>query len=333
MRKELLWAGIIGIIFGIAIGFGTWRVRSKMKSIPLSSPTPTPQTSKGQVKIALDKPENLRVYAENPVLVTGLTKSLNWVVISTEDSDYLTTSLDDGTFSQNIEFNGGINYVQAVSIDADGASASQKVLALYSESFKSQNSSENEATETAQIAKSVAEKIAQSENPPKAYIGTVTDIADTTIQIKSLDSQIQQISAVEDGIAVLNTKESTSKTVKLTDVAIGDFIIAMGYVDDNDVLAAKRILISNTSNEPKINSVLYKVASVGKKSFEALPLSGGDAVTITPDKNTVIRSFSEGKTKSIKLTDIQENDTIIVVSDTSGTPSIIRSIFELVSKQ
>lgn len=332
MRKELLWAGIIGIIFGVAIGFGTWRVRSKMKAIPNSSPTPTPQTSRGQVKIALDKPENLRVYAENPISVTGLTKSLNWVIISTDDSDYLTTSLDDGSFSQNVDFSGGVNHIQAVSIDADGGSASQKILALYSESFKVQSSGEEEASDTAELAKSVAEKLAQSQNPPKAYIGTVTDIAESTIQIKSLDSQIQQISTEQDEISVVNTKETTSKTVKLTDIAIGDFIIAMGYADGNEVLEAKRILISNTQSDLKINTALYKVASVGKKSIEVTPVSGGETLTITPDKNTVINSFSEGKTKSIKLANISVNDMIIIVSDISGTPSITRTMFDLISK-
>lgn len=333
MRKELLWAGVIGIIFGIAIGFGTWRVRSKMKSIPSSSPTPIAQNSKGQVKIAIDKPENLRVYSENPIAVAGLTKSLNWVVISTDEDDFLTTSLDDGSFSQNVEFEGGINYLQAVSIDADGTSASQKILALYSESFKLQDSSENEATETAEIAKSVAEKIAQSQNPPKAYIGTVTDIAESTIQIKSMDSQIQQISAEQDEVTVVNTKETTSKTVKLTDIAIGDFIIAMGYTDGNEVLEAKRILVSNTPTEQKINVTLFRVSSVGKKSVDVTPISGGETITVTPEKNTGIYSFSEGKTKSIKLTDILENDTIIVVTDATGTPLITRSVYKLISKE
>lgn len=333
MKKELLWAGIIGIIFGIAIGFGTWRVRNKMKSVTNFFPTPTPQTSKGQVKIALDKPENLRVYSENPISVTGLTKSLNWVIISTDDSDYLTTSLDDGSFSQTVEFSGGVNNVQAISVDADGGSATQKVLALYSESFKPLTSNNNEASETAEIAKSVAEKIALTKNPPRAYLGTVTDIAESTIQIKSLDSQIQQISTEQDEINVVNAKETTSKSVKLTDIAIGDFIIAMGYTDGNEVLEAKRILISNTPSDLKINAALYKVTSVGKKSVDVTPVSGGDTLTITPDKNTVINSYFEGKTKSIKLANISENDMLIVITDATGTPALVRSIFNLIPKE
>lgn len=332
MRKELLWAGIIGIIFGVAIGFGVYRVRNKTKPDLNATPQSSSVSGTGITKIAINKPEDLRVYTQNPIAVSGLTKPLNWVIVSIEDSDYITSSLEDGTFSIEADFDGGANCVQATSLSADGSSAFQKVLAVFSGSFEADNTTPNEATGASEIENSIAEKISQLENPPRAYIGSVTDIAESTIQIKSMDSQIQQISTLDENIAVVDTKGTTNKTVNLTDIAIGDFIVAMGYVDKNDVLSARRVLISSAINETSLNISLYKVKTAGKTSLELTAMAGSEESTLTPSKNTTIKSFSENKTKALSLANISEEDLIIVVSDNTGSPSIIRSIFVISSK-
>ena len=333
MRKELLWAGIIGIIFGVAIGFGVYRVRNKVEPDSKATPQPSSASGTGLTKIALDKPENLRVYTENPISVSGLTKSLNWVVVSSLDADDIASSMDDGTFSLDVDLDGGINFIQATSINPDGSTAFQKILVVYSSSFTLETDAGSEASGASEIENSVALKLSQSENPPRAYVGTVTDISESTVQIRSTDSQIQQISTLTESLTVVDTKGTSNKTVKLADIAIGDFIVAMGYIDGNDVLSAKRILISDALNEPKLEVSLYKVQAVNKKSIDAISVADSQNSTITPDKNTVLQSFLEGKTEKISLADISENDLIIVVADNSGSPSLIRSIFVLTAKE
>lgn len=332
MRKELLWAGIIGIIFGIAIGFGAWRVRNKSQNDGNPTPQPSAQSGTGNTKIALDKPENLRVFMENPVAVSGLTKALNWVIISAGNKDYIAESSDDGTFLVDTDLEAGVNHIQASSINADGSLATQKVLVVYSESFKPDGVTLNQASSESKMQDSVALKLAQSENPPRAYIGTVTDIAETTIQIRSTDSQIEQISATGESIDVLNTKGTSNKSVKFADIAIGDFIVAMGYLDGNDVLDAKRILISDVPNDPKLDISLYKVKNVGKKSLDLVSVARSEDSSLTPDKNTVILSFDEGKVKKIALADISPDQLIIVVAEKTGSPSLIRTVFAISSK-
>ncbi len=332
MRKELVWAGIIGISFGLIIAFGAWRIRSSVVSKSGPVPTATPQNGVEKSKITIDKPKNFDVVIASPMTVSGITKPLTWVVISVEKTDYLTRSAGDGSFSLDIEPVAGINHIKATSINAQGNTSSQEILAVYSTSFREDIPEAPEDAKDSDLDKAVALKVAQAQKPPKAYIGTITDIMDSTIQIKSVDSQIQQIATDKFDITVVNTKGG-SKTVKLTDIAIGDFVVAMGYIDGNDVLDAQRILVTTASSDSEISVSMQKVDGVAKKSLTLTPAAGGEALTITPDKDTQIRSFSDGKIKNIKITDISESDLMIVVSDTTGTPAISRSLFYLEPKE
>lgn len=333
MRKELIWVGAVGIIFGLIIGFGAWRVNTstKINKNGLATPGPMQQKGSGQFKIAIDKPENLSVLSSNPVKVSGITSSLSWVTISTDDEDYLTRSLSDGTFSVDVDLSPGVNHIKAVSIDSKGNSYSQNILSVFSSAFQ-QDQTANESTSEADISKSVALKIAQAERPPMAYLGTVTDIADSTIQIKTTESQIQQIATGKFKVSVTNTRGTANKIVKLTDIAIGDFIVAMGYVNGNEVLDAQRILISDEPTDIQISISLKKVDTVTKKNI-SLKAEGGDQSTvITPDKNTGFWEFSDGKVKKASLSAFSKSDSVITVLDTSGSPSLTRSLFKIVSE-
>jgi hypothetical protein len=329
MRKELVWAGIVGVLFGLVIGFGVWRIHFWTATNNEIVPTPTPQADISQFKITIDKPENFDVITESPMSISGITKSLTWVVVSTDNSDYLTQSLVDGTFSVDIALSPGINHIKATSVNSQGGSSSQKTLVVYSSSFQVTPETSGNATGEADIANVVAQKIAEAQKKPKAYIGTVTDLVDSTIQIKTTDAQIQQIETDKAPVTVVNIKGTSNKTVKLTDIAIGDFIIAMGYIDGNDVLDAQRILIADAAAEPEIGVLIGKVDSVATKSLTFTPTTNGSSQTVTPDKNTNIKSYSDGKTISIKLSAISPSDIIILVSDTTGTPYLTRSIFDI----
>jgi len=326
MRKELVWAGVIGISFGLIIAFGAWRVRTSVATKEDGKPVPTatPQSLPGQFKITINKPDNFDVVTESPTNISGITKPLTWVVISTDEDDYLTQSGNDGVFSVDVDLTPGLNRLKATSVNIQGNVSSQDILAVYSASF--QTNATDDANNT------VAQKLAQSANPPKAYIGTVTDIADSTIQIKSTDSQIQQIETGTFDITVVNTKGTSNKTVKLTDIAIGDFIIAMGYVDKNDVLNTQRILIADSTAKTNIGVSMHNVDAVTKKTLTLSPTNGDEPQTITPDKNTSIESYSDGKIRSIKITDISKSDRMITVSDITGSPALSRSLFDLGSE-
>lgn len=335
MRKELVWAAAIGIIFGLIIAFGAWRISSKTGATKTeSSPTPVPVT--GELKITLNKPEDGDVITEDFITVSGITKPLSWLTLSGEKGDYIIQAGDDGVFIQDVDLSAGVNWIRVTAFDSKGAQSTEKVLVVYSSSFQEKSlpspTPSDNSTESA-IRQKIAEKVADALNKPKAYIGVVTDIADSTIQIKTLASEIKQVATSEEGITVINQKGTNNKSVKLTDIAIGDFIVAMGYVNSRSVLSAQRILITDPITEPKISASYGKVSETNKKSITVNSLTSGDGQVVTPGTKTDIEVYESGKFILTKLINISVGDLVIYVTDSSSDTPTVRSIFVIQKSQ
>lgn len=333
MRKEILWVIVIGILFGLIIGFGAWRINTSIKKEPITtqaSPTPS-SANTSEFKITLDKPENDDVVTSDTIAVSGITKSMSWIAISGEKGNYVLQAGEDGIFSQDVDLTGGINQIKITAFDPSGNQSVQKVLVVYSSSFQVSSvpsSSPSDTSTASAIRQAVAQKVAQAMSKPKAYIGVVTDIADSTIEIKSSDSLIEQISVAGDNISVINDAgTNNNKTVKLTDIAIGDFIVAMGYVNSESVLLAQRILVTDQITEPKIDAFFAKVTNTSKKSIDVTGIKDGSTVTLTPGTKTDIESYDSGKLTTVKLSSINDGDLVIYISDSTGTPPLVDSVF------
>jgi hypothetical protein len=268
----------------------------------------------------------------SPVQVSGITRPLTWLTFSSETGDYIIQSNEQGIFTQDVDLEPGVNQINITSFDEQGNQASQKVLVVYSSSFQPKSEisgEENSASDDADTSKAVAEKIAKALNQPKAYIGTVTDISDSTIQIKTTDSQIEQIAIGGDEISVVNTKGTSNKTIKLNDIAIGDYIVAMGYINGKQVLTAQRILVTDPVISLTIDLTVARFISLSKNTLIAKTVKDDQTVSLVPSKNTELSSYSDGKLKTIKSSDINDNDLLVAIMDNTGDPPITRTIFNL----
>lgn len=173
---------------------------------------------------------------------------------------------------------------------------------------------ETSTEEANSVRETVQKKVEEARTIPFAYIGTVTDIAEQTIQInkfifggtKEDTGEIQQISVDEENTDFVKiTKSSTA--VKFSDLAIGDFIIAMGYKNGNSVLKGDRILIT-TAIEPTTRKPVF-----------------GEPSEIT--KKTMMLTASSGKEWKIEfgskwtgpeLSEIEEGNKVVIVGTTEG---------------
>ena len=333
MRKEVVWAIAAGIIFGLVIGFGVYRINSSLRSKNNSasaSPTPRPETP-SELKITLDKPENEDVVTSNSVNVSGITKSLAWVIVTGENGDFITQADAKGIFNQDVDLNAGVNQIKITAFDKNGEQSDARVIIVYSGLFKKNAAPASSplgspASGDAAIRLKVEEKVAEAINHPKAFLGTVTDITDSTIQIKSIEGDIRQISATADSATVVDSRNDANKEVKLTDIAIGDFLVAMGYKGSNNVLIAQRILITDAVKIPKIDSVYGKVTGKNAGTLTITPAKG-EATTLTPNYLTDIETLKDGKEVAILPEKISEGDVVIFVMDNGGKTPKLRSIF------
>ena len=169
------------------------------------------------------------------------------------------------------------------------------------------DSSDNE------IREKVQEKVDKVLNTPYFYMGTITDISEGTIQIdehllngNQESSEILLIATDYDTGYVKILK--TASNIDFEEVAIGDFIIAMGYKNGQDVIEAKRILVTNKIEASKRTSFKLLVNSVEVNSFQGTSQKG-EEIEIQISKNTDIFSSDN---ENIDLTDLNENDLIIV---------------------
>lgn len=331
MRKELLWAIIAGIFFGLIIAFGVYRANSSFtpkdrntKNTPAPSATPS-------FKIVLNTPENEDVVTEEKVAVSGLTAPLSWITLSGNDSDYIIQADEKGNFEEVVELTGGVNQIKITAFDKNGAESGTRVLVVYSSAFVkkdvvSNNPTTDSSSESAIRAK-VEEKVKAAMSKPKAYLGVVTDITDSTIQIKALNGEIKQgdikqITAKAEEVTVIKTGK-TNKEVKLTDIGIGDFIIAMGYKNGNQVLTAQRILITEPVIEPRSKATYGAVSAVSVKSVTIAENE------LTPDKLTGIFSVSREKVAKTLFSNIEEGGFAVFVTLEESNKTTVRSIFVL----
>lgn len=150
MRKEILFAIGAGLIFGLIIAFGVWRANKDIKETSQTSPTPTadqkttPKTQTAnpvqeEMFLTLISPEDMDVYTQNPIIVSGKSRQDSWVTISTEEEDYTLKVNGQGDFSQEVELTPGINQLVVTAFDESGNWKSENLNLVFSSRFAKEN--------------------------------------------------------------------------------------------------------------------------------------------------------------------------------------------------
>lgn len=203
------------------------------------------------------------------------------------------------------------------------------LLLLYPVFIKAQD---NNASPSDEIRKKVQEKIIKISQKPKAFIGTITDISESTIQISrfaiSQESQeksgeILQISYNKDTTIIDNREKA--KQIKAQDLAIGDFIIAMGTEKNGSILESSRIVSVKPIAPTTRASFKLSVKKVGKQEIST-ESKNGQSYSIKINKDT---SILDQENNNLKVSDIESGDKIIATGETEEQTISARTIFVL----
>ncbi len=320
LRKEIVFAIIAGSLLGLVIAFGVWRANIALKPKETEQ-TPTEETqSPDELAITIASPKNHTVSLEPTITIKGLTKASALIAISGEEEDYFGQADEKGEFEVEVDLVGGVNNLGIFAFDSEGNQTNQNLLVVYSSELakKLQTETEDEtdqSTEEAQIDDKVRQKVTEVARQPIAYLGTVTDINQESIQIKNNGSEIEQIATSEETDFAKTTGTSTD-TASLEDVAIGDFLIAMGTTNGNGVLSASRIIIT-TSIKTTSRTIIYgQVKTIDEKEV-SLSLTEGKEQTVTFGKSW----------QGPELSEVEEGSLILI----GGTPDeetfAVRSLY------
>lgn len=326
MRKEVLFAILAGATLGLIIAFGVYRANIALspKNPGQSEATPTPRP---EFAIALAGPSDLDVFSENTATLSGVTKANVFVAVSSEEEDYLTRADTKGSFEIEVGLIGGVNQIVITAFDEKGSEVTQKLLLVYSSEFQKYITAEAspDPEEADSIRERVEQKVSQALKSPKALLGTVTDISENTLQIKSVAGEIEQISVSADTFALAMGK--TNKEVKMADVAIGDYIVAMGFMNGNGVLDTKRILVTSPIDNTNRLIIFTKVAKDNNTSLLTQLIRTREEKKVTPQRTAGVFLISEGKASKITFAKVNLEETLVAIGTDASETFTARTVF------
>ncbi|MBI4057830.1 hypothetical protein HY405_00730 [Candidatus Microgenomates bacterium] len=157
----------------------------------------------------------------------------------------------------------------------------------------------------------VEERLAELTNKPRAFVGKISEIADSVLILET-KTGTKQIKIEEDAV-VVQTTATGAKTIKATNLAIGNFVVAMGYLEDKNTLDATRILtMTQTPLTPRY-PVYGLVESVEKGTFTVKHPKKDETWTVRTTSNTRVTAKIDGKIETSDVDSIEIGDRIIAL--------------------
>ena len=148
----------------------------------------------------------------------------------------------------------------------------------------------------------------------KAYVGNLKSIANSTLTLETKNG-IKQV-RVSSESAVIRINEKTRKEVKFEDLTITEFTIAMGYVGENEVLEATRLIINKEPKEEQKRDAIYGLVEevdFKKEIIKIKEFKKEKNWDLEITKKTEITKKAENETEEIKLEEIKAGNRLVAI--------------------
>lgn len=157
----------------------------------------------------------------------------------------------------------------------------------------------------------VEEKLTKLINKPRAFVGKITQISNSALTIET-KTGIKQVK-VTDKTVIVQVDNGKSKTIKEADLAVGNFVVAMGYTENKDTIEARRIL--TMSDDPlEVRRPVYGIVqSVKDGTFAVKHPKKDETWTVKTSSKTEVTLKTDGKMGKSEIKSIAEGDRIIAV--------------------
>jgi hypothetical protein len=327
MQKEVVIAIIFGSVLGLTLAFGIWKANISLKEaketieIKKSEGPQKAEDIKKQTEFTILSPENNEVVEDNSVEISGLANTNSYIVVSSGTKDYILRTDASGEFSGSVDLDPGLNSFRIFIITKNEQIERNLVLTSYDQS----PDEKEEASESADLNKAVEEKIKKAGRKLTAIYGTATDITENSVQIKTQEGEIKQVSLNTDSVTKFENIIKTAKSVQFKDLAIGDFIVAIGSLNSKEILHAEKIFITSQIENPSVKTYLAKAGKKSKNSLKIL-VDNKEEIINFGSKTQVTAISKENKIIKSSLKFIDEDDEIIVVLDTKEKTSEPRTV-------
>jgi hypothetical protein len=161
----------------------------------------------------------------------------------------------------------------------------------------------------------VREKIEETQKGQKAaFFGEIGKITDESLTLETTQGEKQLKIATDTAFIGKGNKKIT-----LDDLQAGSFAIAMGFLEDSNLLQTKRIVISEKTQTAEREMAFGKITDISSEE-EVLTIKNEKKnmiYTVEINEKTTITKKVDGKIQKIKFQVLGKGDQIIAV----GTPS------------
>lgn len=328
MRKEVVFAVVFGIFIGLVFMFGIVRVNGAIKQKNSNSNSNTgsethsrPETENNNSNLTLLKPNNMQVFGEDLIQINGATRADSYVIVTGGSNDVITKSSGTGSFDFEYEIDPSLNYLQISSVSKDNTRSNTNLEVVYSSEAVIKNSEGDDLDDK------IENKLENLQNISQFYKGTITDITDSSMQMKTSNGEIKQISYSFDSTTFAKIAKTTTK-ITASDVAIGDYAIILGYKKNNGVLDAFRILITSPSVQKDIKVFFGSVIEKNPTDIEITEMNSGN-ITIEIDNNSGTYRGDPVSPEKTRFANVKTGDTVIGTYITEKEINIARRIFIL----
>lgn len=202
-------------------------------------------------------------------------------------------------------------------LSASGASAQSPSPITTASPAATPKAKENQATKSAtdEVRERVRQKVETLAKKPRAVVGTLSEITDSTLQIKNRAGKEEMAATAKDTV-FFRVADGKRAEIKFEELVIGDFIVAMGYRNGNNVLEVKRVIAYDKS-PISTRQAVYGIVEENQKGVLTIKHPKTQNVwKIKTSSKTKVTRKKDGGFEEIKPTDIEVGSRITA----AGTP-------------
>ncbi len=150
------------------------------------------------------------------------------------------------------------------------------------------------------------------EEKKQALVGELKSVANTTLTVETSLGDKQ--AKVAEGATIL---DEDREEIEIEDLEIGSKMIAMGYIDNQGVIEAKRIVVVEDFQTPASEAVFGNVTDIsGEEEILTIKNPNDQAIyAVEMDVDVEITQTVEEEMETIDFEDINEGDSLVVVGE------------------
>lgn len=160
------------------------------------------------------------------------------------------------------------------------------------------------------VREKVKEKLATLAKKPSALTGTLEQITDSTLEVKTRDGKVQ-LASTTDQTLYLRIGGSKRNQIKFADLVLGEFVVVMGYRNDNGVLEAKRV-VAYDKKPTNSRQAVYGVVTKTEKTALSIqhPKTSPSPWTVKISSKTKITAKVDTRIEEVGLDQVKVGDRI-----------------------